>query len=44
MAVDYEAEGFSLHVQSDIMRKRDREKVIEMMGRAAKKVQTEVRV
>jgi hypothetical protein len=42
--VDYESEGFSLHVESHTLKKRDREKVIEMMGRAAKKVQTEVRV
>ncbi|WP_297766715.1 adenylate/guanylate cyclase domain-containing protein [uncultured Alcanivorax sp.] len=42
--VDFEAEGFSLHVKSIELKKREREKIIDMMGRAAKKVQTEVRV
>ncbi len=42
--LDFEAEGFSLHVKSAELKKREREKIIDVMGRAAKKVQTEVRV
>ena len=44
MDLDFEAEGFSLHVKSAELKKREREKIIDVMGRAAKKVQTEVRV
>ncbi|MQX53514.1 adenylate/guanylate cyclase domain-containing protein [Alcanivorax sediminis] len=44
VSVDYEAEGFSLHVDSGAIKKRERDRIINMMGQAAKRVQTQVRV
>jgi hypothetical protein len=44
VALDFEAEGFALHVHSESLPDRDREKVLDVMGKAAAKIQQQVRL
>src|SRR5699024_8607166 len=38
VAMDFETEGFALHLHSDILAESDREKVSRVMGKAARKI------
>ncbi|MFC6329399.1 adenylate/guanylate cyclase domain-containing protein [Alloalcanivorax gelatiniphagus] len=42
--LEYETEGFALYVESKRLREGDREKAVEMLGQAARRIQDRVRI